>query len=425
MRTLRSWRKFIKEQDDDLLKSPSDSCNYRVVQLTNGLRMILVSDPHAERAAAALDVHIGYRSDPDDIPGLARLCEHMLYKGSEKYPRENEFVEFIHEYGGSCNASTVGEYTNFHFDMATLYCLEEALDRFAHHFICPLFADTVIEREVKAVHSEYEAERMNDDIRLCHFDYATMSPDHPYTKFGTGNMETLLIHPKMRGQNIQKELAEFHKKYYSSNIMSLAVIGSESLDELMKMTVPLFAQLENRNIAIPIWKDRPVRQQDTQIQINIVPTSDICQLVLTWPLMEPEHTIRPMSSQYKYLTHLLNYEGPGSLSFELKSEGWVIDFSADIESALGFSLMGIDVELTEDGMDHTDDIITMVFQYLNMLREQGPRTWIWDECVKLADIAFSFQDKMYPIHNAELLSRRLHLIPSTPNVTIKDILRYE
>ena len=28
--------------------------------------------------------HIGYLSDPDDIPGMAHFCEHMLFLGTEK-----------------------------------------------------------------------------------------------------------------------------------------------------------------------------------------------------------------------------------------------------------------------------------------------------------------------------------------------------
>ena len=28
--------------------------------------------------------HTGHLSDPDDIPGLAHLCEHMLFLGTEK-----------------------------------------------------------------------------------------------------------------------------------------------------------------------------------------------------------------------------------------------------------------------------------------------------------------------------------------------------
>ena len=30
-------------------------------------------------------------SDPDELPGLAHFCEHMLFLGTEKYPEENEY----------------------------------------------------------------------------------------------------------------------------------------------------------------------------------------------------------------------------------------------------------------------------------------------------------------------------------------------
>eukprot|EP00955_Chlamydomonas_euryale_P119016 366570-Chlamydomonas_euryale.AAC.5 len=31
-------------------------------------------------------VNVGSMSDPDDFPGLAHFCEHMLFYASEKYP---------------------------------------------------------------------------------------------------------------------------------------------------------------------------------------------------------------------------------------------------------------------------------------------------------------------------------------------------
>ena len=30
-------------------------------------------------------------SDPDELPGLAHFCEHMLFLGTKKYPEENEY----------------------------------------------------------------------------------------------------------------------------------------------------------------------------------------------------------------------------------------------------------------------------------------------------------------------------------------------
>jgi len=31
----------------------------------------------------------GYFSDPEDVPGLAHFCEHMLFLGTEPFPEEN------------------------------------------------------------------------------------------------------------------------------------------------------------------------------------------------------------------------------------------------------------------------------------------------------------------------------------------------
>lgn len=70
----------------------------------------------------------GYLSDPENIPGLAHFCEHMLFLGTEKYPKENEYTQFLSEHAGSANAFTSGEHTNYYFDVSHEH-LEGALDR--------------------------------------------------------------------------------------------------------------------------------------------------------------------------------------------------------------------------------------------------------------------------------------------------------
>ena len=45
----------------------------------------------ADQAAAALNVRVGHFSDPDNIPGLAHFCEHMLFLGTDKYPEEGSY----------------------------------------------------------------------------------------------------------------------------------------------------------------------------------------------------------------------------------------------------------------------------------------------------------------------------------------------
>jgi insulysin len=52
----------------------------------------------------------------------------MLFLGTEKYPKENEYSQFLSEHAGSSNAFTSGEHTNYYFDVSHEH-LEGALDR--------------------------------------------------------------------------------------------------------------------------------------------------------------------------------------------------------------------------------------------------------------------------------------------------------
>lgn len=70
----------------------------------------------------------GSLSDPPNIAGLSHFCEHMLFLGTQKYPKENEYSQFLSEHAGSSNAFTSGEHTNYYFDVCHEH-LEGALDR--------------------------------------------------------------------------------------------------------------------------------------------------------------------------------------------------------------------------------------------------------------------------------------------------------
>jgi len=78
----------------------------------------------------------------------------MLFQGTEKYPDESEYMAYIKDNGGSNNAFTTMEDTNFHFECSN-EGFEGALDRLAQFFICPIFSQESTEKEVNAVDSEY------------------------------------------------------------------------------------------------------------------------------------------------------------------------------------------------------------------------------------------------------------------------------
>lgn len=56
----------------------------RLILLPNGIEALLISDPTTDKASAAIDVKAGHLNDPEDLPGLAHFCEHLMFMGTEK-----------------------------------------------------------------------------------------------------------------------------------------------------------------------------------------------------------------------------------------------------------------------------------------------------------------------------------------------------
>ncbi|XP_051778792.1 insulin-degrading enzyme isoform X2 [Erpetoichthys calabaricus] len=399
----------LKSVVSNVIKSPEDKRLYRGLEFTNGLKALLISDPTTDKSSAALDVHIGSLSDPPNISGLAHFCEHMLFLGTEKYPKENEYSQFLSEHAGSSNAFTSGEHTNYYFDVSHEH-LDGALDRFAQFFLCPLFDESCKDREVNAVDSEHEKNLMNDAWRLFQLEKATGNPNHPFSKFGTGNKVTLETRPSQKGIDIRQELLKFHLTFYSSNLMSLCVLGRESLDELTNMVVNLFAMVENKNVPVPEFPEHPFQKEHLRQMYKVVPIKDIRNLYVTFPIPDLQKYYK--SNPGHYLGHLIGHEGPGSLLSELKSKGWVNTLvGGQKEGAKGFMFFIINVDLTEEGLLHVDDIIFHMFQYIQKLRTEGPQEWVFQECKDLNNVAFRFKDKERPRGYTSKIAGLLHYYP--------------
>ncbi|XP_068182629.1 insulin-degrading enzyme isoform X2 [Antennarius striatus] len=399
----------VKRVVSDIIRSPEDKRAYRALEFTNGLKAMLISDPTTDKSSAALDVHIGSLSDPANISGLAHFCEHMLFLGTKKYPKENEYSQFLSEHAGSSNAFTSGEHTNYYFDVSHEH-LQGALDRFAQFFLCPLFDESCKDREVKAVDSEHEKNLMNDAWRLFQLEKATGNPNHPFSKFGTGNKLTLETRPSQEGVDIRQELLKFHLTNYSSNLMGLCVLGRESLDELTSMVIELFGEVENKNVPVPEFTEHPFQEEHLRQFYKVVPIKDIRNLYVTFPIPDLQKYYK--SNPGHYLGHLIGHEGPGSLLSELKSKGWVNTLvGGQKEGARGFMFFIINVDLTEEGLLHVEDIIFHMFQYIQKLRTEGPQEWVFEECKDLNKVAFRFKDKERPRGYTSKVSGLLHYYP--------------
>ena len=167
-----------------------DPRSHRALILGNGMRVLLTSYPNAAKGAASLNVQVGYMTDPAEYAGLAHFCEHMLFLGTKKFPMEGDFEKVVSNGGGSNNAYTAAEETNYFFDVQGK-SLKPALERFAGFFVDPLFTESATAREVNAIDSEHSKNLQSDFWRFEQLFKLRADQAHPYAKFGTGNRQTL------------------------------------------------------------------------------------------------------------------------------------------------------------------------------------------------------------------------------------------
>ncbi|KRX76897.1 Insulin-degrading enzyme [Trichinella sp. T6] len=427
---LNESAKFIKHRNDNIIQSPEDKRSYRGLELNNGLKVLLISDPKTDKAAASLDVSagdfafifvdhfvldslfrnlLGHMMDPWNMPGLAHFCEHMLFLGTKKYPKDNEYQSYLVAHGGNSNAYTSTDHTNYHFDVAPEF-LGGALDRFAQFFIEPLFTVNATEREVNAVDSEMRGNLQSDSWRDYQLERHLSNPKHDYNKFGTGTRKTLLDDVLARGDDPREALLQFYQNHYSANLMALCIMGKESLDELQEAYVPTFASIENKNLEKIVWKEHPYTATELGYRVNVVPVKDLRSINFCFPL--PDLQEYYTSNPGHYIGHLLGHEASGSLLSELKKHGWVNTLTAGPRTAArGFWFFNIDVEVTESGLGHVDDIAQLVFEYISLVRNEGVQEWIHRECENLNKIEFRFKDKEQPMNLTTYLASALQLYP--------------
>jgi hypothetical protein len=244
----------ILADNDEFIKPDPDRRKYRSIRLWNNLQVLLVSAPDSDVEAGAVHVQAGHMDDPPEYPGLAHFHEHMLFLGTDKYPDENEYEAFLNQHGGSSNAYTDMEDTNYYFSITphqedgededdeessddedeASEALVGSLDRLAQFFIAPRFDTSMVERELRAIDSEYRNAFTSDAWRQFQLLKNAANQEHPFSKFGCGNYETLTQGGKIvngtysePGQSspAQGALQEFWNKYYVTTNMRLCVVG--------------------------------------------------------------------------------------------------------------------------------------------------------------------------------------------------------
>ncbi|KAF9482803.1 insulin-degrading enzyme [Pholiota conissans] len=433
-----------------IVKSEQDDRDYRIIKLQNGLQATLVHDVNADKAAASLDVAIGHLYDPDDVPGLAHFCEHLLFMGTEKFPQENDYSEFLSKNNGSSNAYTSTSNTNYYFNVATS-ALPGALERFSAFFHCPLFAPSCTLRELNAVDSEHKKNHQADMWRIFQLNKHLTKPGHPWAKFGSGNRDSLSKAAKERpeksilshvsvpasfthlqtpissripspapsqvsissetdedggsvGRETRRRLVEWWNKEYCASRMRLAIVGKESLDDLANLTAKFFSPIQNRGReGLPMINDHPFGSEQKGTLVSVQTIMAFHALEISFPL-----EYQPPFWKYKpanFISHFVGHEGPGSLHSYLKNKHWLTALSCGPQNlARGFAMFKITVYLTPEGFENYRSVILAAYKYIELLRSSSFDDYHHQEVANLSSIRFRFAEKRRPDNYATWIS---------------------
>lgn len=417
--------KGYKQLESNFIKPDLDDRSYRFIQLPNDLKALVIHDPTTDKSAAALDVNVGAFCDPEELPGLAHFCEHLLFMGSKKFPDENEYSSFLSKHGGSSNAYTGAQNTNYYFQVNHEH-LKGALDRFSGFFTGPLFNKDSTDKEINAVDSENKKNLQNDIWRMYQLDKSLSNTDHPYHKFSTGNLQTLHEIPSAKGINVRDELLSFYKNFYSANLMKLCVLGREDLDTLSEWACELFSEVPNLPRPVPEFHAPILDKQHLMKFIHVKPVKDLNKLELTFvvPDMDEQWESKPN----QVLSHLIGHEGSGSLLAHLKSLGWANELSAGGHTvSKDNAFFNIDIDLTDEGLKNYENVTHTVFQYVEMLKNSLPQEWIYLELEDISKASFKFEQKKNSSSTVSSLARALEkeYIPAQNILATRLFSKYE
>ena len=229
-----------KFQYFDVETSVNDKRTIKGFELSNKIKVILISDPNIFTSSCSVGVGAGYFND--DFPGTAHFLEHLLFMGSEKYPEQNEYHSYIQINGGYDNAYTGDKITCYYLSLETSF-LKKGIEILSWFFRAPLLGLTHIKSEMEIIDSEHNKNILSDHWIMDDIFKNFIQDNSKYKKFGTGNMESL--------NNItKKDIVDFYDKYYTTDNIFVCIIDSKDIETMINEYLGYFEDIPEKKCNI-------------------------------------------------------------------------------------------------------------------------------------------------------------------------------
>ena len=206
------------------------------MKLDNGLTAILIEDHSQPLVSVQVWVKAGSINENTKTYGLSHFLEHLIFKGSKNYPGD-EMTRKTETNGGSINAATSKEYTQYHIDIQK-DGLEESIRMLADVMFEASFPADEIKKERPVVLEEISRHDDNPDAVLFDMFNEALFAKSPYRWNIIGSSEVI--------RNVSRdEIIAYYKNYYTPANMTVCVAGDFSKDKAMNLIKETFGSRNN------------------------------------------------------------------------------------------------------------------------------------------------------------------------------------
>jgi insulysin len=238
-------------------------------------------------------------------------------------------------------------------------------------------------------------------------------------RFRCGNLETLKV------DGIREALIDFHKYYYSANIMKLVILGKEPIKKLEKWARRYFYEIPDKKITRPDLSlpVEPFDKDNLGQFIKYPSIKDSDDLEIVWYLPDTSRELK--TNPAYYFVHLFGHEGKNSVLSYLKKAGLAQELYAGASNKLNgvYSEFKVTVQLTKKGLKNYIKVAEAIFSYAQHLQAVGPQEYIFTEIKDLGKLGFEFTDKISPVNYCVQLADLMQNYRDQPDSQLDDILR--
>lgn len=204
--------------------------------LDNGLKILVKEDHRAPVIVTMIGYNVGSADEPGGLTGVSHALEHLMFKGTTKYPL-GMFSNIIAAKGGQENALTSHDFTVFYEKMASKD-LATSLELEADRMHNLLFDKREFQHEMKVIQEERRMRTNNNPQALT------------FERFlATAHLTAPYHHPVIGWMNDIKHLTVedaklWYQHYYNPNNALLIVVGDVKPREVFELAKKYFGQLK-------------------------------------------------------------------------------------------------------------------------------------------------------------------------------------